>query len=147
MTTLTQFPSDEIARVYRCKFCGERFGTLAALAIHKPAPAPSRSTQRKTGKKVKRSLCQSERTMIRAGAWRGFRGVWWTPDRGLDDQTETLPVCASQATENAMVILDKNGNRGSAMSENRKPHNGAGCSGTVSKLRIRDELEYLGEQE
>jgi len=141
MTTLTQFQSDEIAsghRIYRCKFCREQFGTVAALKLHNPAPAPARFRQIKSGT-VKRSLCRNEKTMIRAGAWRGYSGIWWTPDGGWADDIEDLPFPILQAIETSMVILDKNGGSVPKHSKKRKPHNGAGFSGSVSKFREGQE--------
>lgn len=81
----------EQQKVARCNTCGELFGTRTALEVHKP------------GK------CRSEKTMKRAGAWRGFRGIWWTPDLGLDDATETLPISRSQVIEFKGRKLGQNG--------------------------------------
>ena len=133
-TTISQDQSEKPARgiwhtIVQCKYCRERFGTPAALAIHKPTPAPKRSRQRKPGKPVKRSLCASERTMLRKDAWRGYAGIWWTVE------SDDILDFAGQATENEAVILDKKGGCRTAIPEITKPHNGGGCSATVSKLR------------
>ena len=77
--------------IAQCTHCGEFFGTRTALAVHKP------------GK------CRSQRTMLRAGAWRGFLGIWWTPDLGLSDETEGLPEVPSQVIELKGRKLGQNG--------------------------------------
>lgn len=60
--------------ITRCNSCAEIFGTRVALSIHNPGN------------------CRSEKTMQRAGAWRGFRGIWWTRDLGLDDESLNQPI-------------------------------------------------------
>ena len=140
MTTLAQNESDKPARgiwhtILRCKYCGERFGTEGAILIHKPAPAPKRSRQRKAGKPGKRSFCASERTMFRNGAWRGYAGVWWTVETGENDPTETFDIDDPQGAESNLFISDRSAYSNSAIPEFRKRYNGGVYSASVSKLR------------
>lgn len=121
--------------IRRCKFCRERFGTLAALELHKPRPADTRSRQLRQTGIVRRSRCASERTMLRGGAWRGHGGVWWTVDGGWSDATEGRPIVALQVIENKSANLDKIGTLTSAIPEIKESHNGAGFSGSLSKFR------------
>lgn len=80
--------------ITRCTHCGETFGTRAALSIHKPGN------------------CRSEKTMRRAGAWRGYAGIWWTVDLGLDDESLGQQNCGSQVIENTDRKLGQNANQG-----------------------------------
>lgn len=76
--------------ISRCRHCGEHFGTRAALSIHQPGN------------------CRSEKTMLRAGAWKGYGGIWWTPDLGWNDETETPAFSSLQALENKGRKLGQN---------------------------------------
>ena len=64
-------------KISRCNHCGQYFGTKQALEIHQP------------GK------CRSDKTMQRGGAWRGFMGIWWTPDLGWDQESEEVALEAA----------------------------------------------------
>ena len=68
--------------ISQCTHCGELLGTRTTLLIHKP------------GK------CRSEKTMQRAGAWRGYAGIWWTVDLGLDDESLGQPILGAETRIN-----------------------------------------------
>lgn len=68
-------------RLTKCTHCGETFGTRAARLAHRP------------GK------CRTDKTMSRAGAWRGYAGIWWTVDLGLDDDSLGQPNRGLQVIE------------------------------------------------
>jgi hypothetical protein len=50
--------------------------------------------------------------MRKAGAWQGHAGIWWTPDLGWDDPTETPAFSPFQVIENTGRKLGKNGDQG-----------------------------------
>lgn len=118
-------------RVLRCRHCGDRFGTAEAFALHQPRPAEKRSRQLKQTGIVRRSLCASEKTLTRAGCWRGYAGVWWT----VATDPETFENMGPQVLDSNVFILDKIGTRYPSTTPKPKPHNHAGSGASVSKFR------------
>jgi hypothetical protein len=57
-----------VPKITQCTYCGTKIGTDRARKLHRP-----------------KDKCRSDRTMIRGGAWKGYGGIWWTPDLGWDD--------------------------------------------------------------